>query len=262
MKKHSFLFFVTFSAFFLLSGCYDQVIGKVEIRTQLCGTNIIGITGVASAEPYIEIQYSIADEVNPGKNKTASIMVSPPYIFQNNAVYMTYEYMELLDKGGLCDDDIGDYYRETLLHNYDEGGAEYLRIINHSPDKPVEFFIAGAQPEPINPSVFYRDTSVYFLLFPERNYTDNTLTEAWSVEAVMALYRAEYARSETVRLTVDYIHRMIDLVEGKVYGWESYRGNIFYGVIEAGEELRGNEKIWLLATPTPMFFDELGEGKL
>jgi len=51
-------------------------------------------------------------------------------------------------------------------------------------------------------------------------------------------------------------------VEGKIDGWGSYKGNIFYGIIKPGEELRGNKKTWLLAVPTGMFFDTLAEGDL
>jgi len=237
-------------------------------------TNIIGIVGEASEEPYIEIQYSIADEENPGNNKTASIMVSPPCVFQNDKVYITYEYIVIRDNGHPTKR----WYREDLLRDFNEGGAEYLRIINHSDDKPVEFFLAGSMPPNANPndkylslpSVHYKKAPIYFLLFPEYKFTKNgyttdrredfyyfegdrcgdlILTSAWTANEVAALYREEYARSNDIRLVLDYEDwRIIDLINGKIAGWESFKGNIFYGTIKPKDEFKGNEKIWILST--------------
>jgi len=271
----------------LLTGCPYKIDENFrENRIELIKTNIIGIAGEYSSEPYIEIQYSMADEEKSEYNKTVNIMVSPPYVFKNDKVYMTYEYVEYKDRRGPLQ------YHKTLLRDFEEGGAEYLRIINHSPDKEVEFFVAGTQTGkwPNNeyriPSVRYKKAPVYFLLFPEYKYTENVimhdgnicyfvddrcgdliLTEPWTIDAITALYRAEYARSNEVNLIIDifsltFQHRMIDLVEGKVAGWESYRDNIFYGVIEPEKELRGNKKIWLLSTPSWMFNNEFEKGSL
>jgi len=251
-----------------------------ENRTGLIGTNIIGIVGESSDVPYIEIQYSIADENNHGKNITAAEWISPPYVFKNENVYMTYEYFEDKDHQGPLS------YVKTLLRDFEEGGAEYLRIINHSQDKPVEFFFAGTQEGLTNngdlliPSVWYKNAPIYYLLFPNRKPYQNIIfggiifyfegdrigdlivTEAWSIEEVHALYCAEYARSNEIMLIVDSDYRMIDLVEGKISGWNQYQGNIFHGVIEPGKELLGNEKIWLLATPGAMFFEVFERGDL
>jgi hypothetical protein len=80
----------------LFLGCFEYPPSYhfVETRTVLYKTNIIGITGPAAiqGEEYIEISYSSADDARPGYNKTESIMISPPYIFQNNRVYIFYKF--------------------------------------------------------------------------------------------------------------------------------------------------------------------------
>jgi len=284
MKKQLFLFFLS-SVFF--STCYQSWSEYREIRTKLMYTNAIGIAGESSEEPYIEIQYSIADEENPGTNKTASIMVSPPYVFQNDKVYVTYEYIEYNDNSrGKNKKKYPVGVSEELLRNFNKGGAEYLRIINHSVDKPIEFFLTGSMRPYDNrdkhdeyvflPSVRYKKAPIYFLLFPEHKLNKNQylnnnlyyfegdrcgdliLTKAWTVDEVVALYRAEYARSNDIRLVVNIEDwRMIDLINGKVSGWESYKGNIFYSIIKPKEEFKGNEKLWLLSTRGLMFNNEL-----
>jgi hypothetical protein len=186
MKKTAAYTLLFFGCALLFAGCVfrtgltEQFLGT---RTVLYKTNIIGIAGPSAAEgeEYIEIRYSAADDENPGRNKTESIMVSPPYIFQNDKVYMSYDFYE--DKTG---DGRLLGYKEILLHDYEEQGAEYLRIINHSGDKTVEFFFAGGQdmPETIEeyktqifrtfsntfslPSVRYKKAPVQYLLFPDR----------------------------------------------------------------------------------------------
>ncbi|GHV89125.1 hypothetical protein AGMMS50267_14850 [Spirochaetia bacterium] len=284
MKGKSFLLFALIVVV-TLSGCYTEDVAFFEIRTRIFKTNVIGICGEASAEPYIEIQYSVADDNNIGHNKTESIMVSPPYIFQNEQVCAKYEYRDHNVVRGAY---VG--YSTDLLHDYGEGGAEYLRIINHSSDKPVEFFFAGAQDLPklpmtakeqkrmslefpvSIPSVQYKRAPLYYLLFPERrpqydvydiSFTGNQcgdiiLTNPWTVEDITALYRAEYEGSSSVKLFVDYNDgneqdRIRNAVDG-IDGWDAYKGRIFYGVIEPGEQLAGDDKIWLLATPL-MFND-------
>jgi len=243
-----------------LFGNTNDIVYTREIRIEIINTNVIGIAGEASTEPYIEIRYSVADEGNPGFNKTASIMVSPPYIFQNDAVNMTYEYTE----SGFEHVGRPDRYSKKLIHDYTEGGAEYLRIVNHSPDKPVEFFIAGAKVYPYIslldghvPEVKHKGVSVYYLLFPEAESD-----AVWGVDEVAALYRLEYERSSEVQLTIsldDY--RMIDLINGEIdFIWQ-YRGAVFYGMLQSGEALHGDNRIWLLAT-TDMFFDEFLSGPL
>jgi hypothetical protein len=279
-----------------LSACYWAGERVIENRTKLCKTNVIGIVGDAAAEPYIEIRYSTADETNPGHNKTESLMVSPPYLFKNDKVYMTYEYGLYVDSGGIY------AYYEKLLHDYEEGGAEYVRIINHSADKEVEFFIAGAEDDftfipslvpdygygweawGAFPSVRYQRAPVYYLLYPEHKYSHNIwdyqgegdrcgdliLTEAWTVDAVAALYRAEYNRSDTVKLyiwgfddTQSTNYRMVDYTSGLATFGDVHRGRIFYGVIKQGEQLAGSNKLWLLATRGGMFSDYLvSKGKL
>ncbi|MDR3119685.1 MAG: hypothetical protein LBU44_09800, partial [Mediterranea sp.] len=71
-------------------------------------------------------------------------------------------------------------------HAYEETDGEYLRIINHSVDKTIEFFIAGSRGMETRykgcsgfpliktmPAVYYRHAPVYYLLFPDRKYTQN-----------------------------------------------------------------------------------------
>jgi hypothetical protein len=278
MKKYINYFIYFTACLFLLSGCVWLADGFRETRTELIGTNIIGIVGEPSTEEYIEIIYSVADEENPGYNKTVSRMVSPPYIFQNDRVYMTYEYIERIDATGPFD------YTKELLRDFEEGGAEYLRIINHSLDKQVEFFFVDTyinlrDEYPIIPEIRYKNAPVYFLLYPERKPAGNihfdnsyviyfegdhigdlTVTEAWSEDNVAALYREEYARANNAELMFT-VHRIIDIAEGMIDGLEYYFGNIFYGIIEPEKELHGNEKTWLLATPG-MFNGRLEAGSL
>ena len=233
-----------------------------ENRTGLIGTNIIGIIGEPSDEPYIEIIYSVADEENFGSNKVENIMVSPPYIFQNENVYITYEYLEHGDSTG------ADRYSCHLIRDFEESGAEYLRIINHSTDKEIEYFIAGAEGKfngkKTSPSIIYKNAHICYLLYPDsfegNRIGDITVTEAWSIDDIMNLYRAEYTRSNEIILKVDWSSaRIIDLVEG--YSKEGWLGNISYGVIEPETELQGNEKIWLLTT-AGMFNVYFGGGEL
>jgi hypothetical protein len=83
------------------------------------------------------------------------------------------------------------------------------------------------------------------------------LTSAWTADEVAVLYRAEYAHSNDIRLVVEMEDwRIIDLIDGKIAGWESFKGNIFYGTIGPKNEMRGSEKIWLLSTGV-MFRDFL-----
>jgi hypothetical protein len=272
----------------LFSGCpfeYPPTAHFVETRTVLYKTNIIGISGPsAGGGKYIEIRYSAADDEIPGHNNTKSIMVSPPYIFQNNRVYIQYDVYENRISGGKVTG-----YNEYIRHDYGEGGAEYLRIINHSTDKTVEFFVAGGQDMPktvaeynaINiltfekpvslPSVRYKKAPVQYLLFPNRKpkyniaileipYTfegiqcgDITVTNPWTVDAVNELYRAEYNHSEETKLFVDDTSeqvRMMDLIKSG-----GTPDKAFWGVIKPGETLEGSSKIWLLATPF-MFMDQ------
>jgi len=253
-----------------------------ETRVELIKTNVIGFVGETANEPYIEIRYSIADEYNPGHNKTASMMVTPPYIFKNDAVYMTYKYAEEGFKNKNPDK-----YSYVLVRDFEEGGAEYLRIINHSPDKTIEFFFAGAHEGEVRgsrnlPDVRYKNAPIYYLLYPERKPAkdhnipgdriiyfegdrigDLVVTQAWTAEEVCALYRAEYVRSEEIKLTAIYGNRIIGYVEGNDPNErKGFLGSIFYGKLSPQEELRGSEKTWLLATRLGMFIKTFKSGLL
>ena len=254
MKKlYLFLLFITVICSLLFTSCIEQSWSNFRVigtRTCLMGTNIIGIAGKPSEEPYIEIIYSAADEENPEKNKTTSIMVSPPYIFQNDNVYITYEVRERYNASGPI------YHHYYLQRDFEEGGAEYLRIVNHSQDKTIEFFISDVLRLDLNnklqqPGIMYDDVPVYFLLFPEKDPSGDMISSRkWSVDEVAALYKAEYSGSDEVKLLYAN-ERLTDLIKTKER-W--YYESILYGIIDPLKSLQGNEKVWLLATPI-MFFD-------
>jgi hypothetical protein len=101
-------------------------------------------------------------------------------------------------------------------------------------------------------NVVYSKDDIYY--FEGDRCGDLILTRAWTVDEVVALYRAEYARSDNIRLVINVEEwRMIDMVNGKISGHESYKGYVFYDTINPQNELKGNEKLWLLATPRRMF---------
>jgi hypothetical protein len=171
-------------------------------------------------------------------------------------------------------------YEEIIRHDYKEGGAEYLQIINQSTDKEVEFFFAGGQdlPETIEefntvnigyfektlsiPSVQYEKAPVQYLFFPDCKpkynivnigilYTfegsscgDITITDPWTVDAVNELYRAEYNRFNEIKLFGDDPTEKWRLIDAAKEG-----GKFFWGSIKPGECIEGSDKIWLLATP-------------
>lgn len=253
----------------------------IDTKTKNYRTNIVGITGETSVEPYIEIQYSEADAMRG--NVTKSIMVSPPYIFENKNVNIVYDSIIWRAKYDMS-------YHIVLKHDYEEGGAEYFRIINHSTDKPIEFFIAGTQDVVLNgdgstneavifPSVYYRKAPVYYLLFPDKKYHkdlvlrgelfrftgnycgDIELTAAWTVNDVMQLYRAEQRQSVD---TVLYVDSQAAYDGGRMsnppkYNKTRLKNRTFYGLIPPKGQLKSDEKIWLLATP--WIFDEEIESK-
>jgi hypothetical protein len=254
----------------------------IDIKTKNYRTNIVGITGDPSVEPYIEIQYSEADAMRG--NVTKSIMVSPPYIFENRNVNIVYDSIIWRAKYNLG-------YYLVLKHDYEEGGAEYFRIINHSTDKPIEFFIAGTQDVVLNgdgstnevqiiPSVYYRRAPVYYLLFPDKKYHkdvllygeplrftgnhcgDIELTAAWSINDVMQLYRAEQRKSADTVLYVDMRAEFFDggrMSNPPKYNKTRLKDRTFYGLIPPKGQLKSDEKIWLLATP--WIFEEYIESK-
>ena len=250
------LFIATSVCALFLSGCifgnsYVDVTFR-EVRTGLIGMNVIGIIG--SPEANVEIVYSTAVE-GTGGNETISRRISLPYLFRDNRVYMTYEYFERTNSGASRPFEFGRY----LIRSFEKGSAEYFTLINHSPEYEIEFFITSAQSiRGINnrnfpPNITYKDTPLYYLLFPERNPLGNNI-EPWTEEEIAVLYREEFARSELVQLWVAAgSPRMIDLVEGRGPGTDRFRGAIFYGIIEPEGRLQANDRAWLLATPTIMF---------
>jgi hypothetical protein len=251
-----------------------------EQKTKLYKTNLVGITGASSSEPYVEIVYSVDDGQGQGKNKTESLMVSPPYIFQNSKVNITYDSTVYSRKGR------DESYFVTLKRTCEEGGAEYFCIVNHSTDKTIEFFLAGAQDvkehdsgmglATILPCVYYRHAPVYYLLYPDKKYHqslmwenvvfhfeenrcgDLELTSAWSVEDVTKLYRAEYKRSPDTILYVDGGGETngVRMINSSQHISKQHLEARFYGAIPPGAQFKGDESFWLLATPI-MFYETL-----
>jgi len=102
-------------------------------------------------------------------------MVSPPFVFGGHLVNIRYDSIV----GYMGDNAIS--YRLKLLRDHDVNGSEYLRIINHSEDRTIEYFIAGSQDVQVHkgecgldfagvvPNVCYQKAPIYYLLFPEKN---------------------------------------------------------------------------------------------
>lgn len=250
----------------------------VATCTKLYRTNIVGIAGEPSETPYVEIIYSADD--GQGKNITQSMMVSPPYVFENKKVNITYDSIIDSDNEGVYG------YSLVLKHSYAEGGAEYFRIVNHSPDKPVEFFLAGAQDVKMQdndpsfveviPNVYYRNAPILYLLYPDRKYHKNLvngnatfffegnrcgdieLASAWSVADVVKLYRAEYRLSPDTVLHVDLwgTPNAGRMRNPDISSKPRLENRTFYGKILPGEQFQGNANFWLPATPW-MFRDYL-----
>jgi hypothetical protein len=131
----------------------------------------------------------------------------------------------------------------------------------------------------VMPTIYYKHAPVYYLLFPERKYTQNLqgnsfdcnevfyfegnrcgdleMDQKWSVEEVMALYRAEYNNSSDVMLYIDNHFDDFGRLSKVLHSGNSYaKYKRFYGVIMPGEELKGSVDTPLLATPS-LFDDDL-----
>src|SRR5574344_154661 len=251
-----------------------------------CNYNVIGISGAPSENPYVEIQYN-KDDGN-GNNILVSEMVSPPFLFGGHKVNILCD--SILYVSGTTTN--RNKYRVNgyglvIQHSYGEADSEYLRIINHSTDKTIEYFIAGSREMETSdkdkgcnglpliktmPAVYYKHAPIYYLLFPNKKYTQNVqgnaadcndhfyfegnrcgdliLEKPWSVDEVMNLYRSEYRNSPDIRLDIEVywgdLGRMTQIINsGKPY----IQFKRFYGTIMPGEELRGNNSLPLLATP-------------
>lgn len=263
--------------------------------------NEIGILGTVSINPYIEVQYTT--DAGNGSNKIVTQWVSPPCLVGGQPVVCNYDSIYQCADGQV---------RTILPHvqiNYDMGGAEYMKIINHG-SNPIEYFIAGTQDtvslalsklgvntsDPtlpairtidIMPFVQYNNTPIYYLLHPDKiphadlfnihlylppavnnnnfSYTgvydiltkksDPTwcgnlhITQAWSVEDVMKLYRAEYKQSTDTALMLcfDYIKdsydrpladRRISTGYGGKIGLNIQSNAKFYGMIQPNDTLQ------------------------
>jgi hypothetical protein len=78
---------------------------------------------------------------------------------------------------------------------------------------------------------------------------DIELTAAWSINDVMQLYRAEQRQSPDTVLYVD-IQAAYDggrMSNSPKYSDTRLKSKTFYGLIPPQGQLKGDEKIWLLA---------------
>lgn len=284
------IFIFLFSVCTLCYSCEDPVEDKlVETKNMKYKYNIVGIAGEYSDVPYIEIRYT--KDNGSAQNIEVKEMVSPPFVFGGHKINIRYDsIVSYMGNKAVS-------YKLELKHDYGSNGSEYLRIINHSDDKQIEFFIAGTQDmktykdgcrgldaiETI-PNVYYKNAPIYYLLFPEKKHTHNlvkhsqdcedifyfegdrcgdfTLISAWNVNDVAKLYKAESKLSKDTILYIDPRYsnaygRMSKALSSK----DPYiSGKTFYGIIRPKEELKGNDKIWLLATPW-MFDWNIGNGE-
>jgi hypothetical protein len=284
MKSYKELYFISV-LLFCLSSCQHWEDEKfVATVPKKCNYNVIGISGPSSEEPYVEIQYNKDDD--NGNNVRVSERVSPPFLFGGQKVNIlcdsilyisgTVSYRKYRING----------YELVVHHSYEETDGEYLRIVNHSTDKIVEFFIAGTREMETEgkgcrgipviktmPAVYYKHAPIYYLLFPDKKYKQNVqgnssdcndifyfegnrcvdliVERPWSVDEVMNLYRSEYRNSPDIKLDIevssDYWGRMTEVVRW-MHQYQDMPFKSFYGTILPGEVLRGNISLPLLAT--------------
>lgn len=272
----------------LFISCIKPVKDSVdESKTMLIRKNLICISGISSETPYIEIQHCIDN--GSGKNIIEKLMVSPPYLLEGNFVNIVYDSITIY----MGDDPIN--YQLWIKRDFSEDGADYLQIINHSDVSSIEFFIAGTQniiTEDGNrcgnyksieylPSIYYKKAPIYYLLKPEAKYTQNLsgsssecgdifyfegnrcgdlfLENAWEINDVVKLYRAEYNNSKDTVLYVDNQSladggRLINAVNSTQWRYNRLYNGKFYGVIPPKGRLVGNEQLWL--TATNLIFEE------
>lgn len=274
-----------------ISSCQDWTEEKfVATVSKKCNYNLVGISGPYSPEPYIELKYCKDD--GHGNNITVSEMVTPPILLGGHGVNVPCDsIIEITGNGNNKSKyKVTGDYQLILQHQYEKPGAEYFRIINHSTDKPIEFFIAGTQKMKtedsgcnglgvinVMPTIYYKHAPIYYLLCPENKYTQNLqgdsfdcndifyfagnrcgefeLKKAWTVDEVMALYQSEYNNSPEIQLYIDTHFRGLGRLNKAIHSNNPYiKYKRFYGVIMPGEELKGNSELPLLATPS--LFDD------
>jgi len=252
--------------------------------------NVVGIVGEASDTPYIEVQY-VKDDGH-GQNVTERKMVVPPFVFGGHLVNIRYDsVVSYMGNNAIS-------YRLELLRDHDANESEYLRIINHAEDRTIEYFIAGSQDVQVHkgecgldfagvvPNVCYQKAPVYYLLFPEKKHRGNLsvndfdcreilyfegdrcgdlkLTDAWEVNDVAKLYRAEFNKSKdtVLHFSLDKIFGSERLSEiAKKYRRPDLKVEHLYGTVPPKNRLEGNANIWLIATPR-LFEPWLGYGAL
>ncbi|MDR0658204.1 MAG: hypothetical protein LBG18_04630 [Mediterranea sp.] len=291
MKSYKELYFIPVLLFCLSSCQYWEDEKFVATVPRECNYNIIGISGPPSAEPYVEIQYNKDD--GHGNNVLVSKRVSPPFRFGGQKVNILCDSILFISGIGSHHKYRIDGYKLVIHHSYEETDGEYLRIFNHSTDKTLEYFIAGSREMETEftgcsgfpliktmPAVYYKHAPIYYLLFPDKKYTQNvqgdvsdcndifyfegnrcgdlTVEQPWSVDSVMKLYRSEYRNSPDIRLDVESYWSHLGRMTKVVHSGDSYDipFQSFYGTILPGEELKGNISLPLLATPS-IFDDRL-----
>lgn len=283
MKTHIFFLFLTGISFVACQTYTSQRF--VATKTMPYKTNVVGIAGEPAETPYVEIIYSEANGMDG--NITKSIMVSPPYAFKNDSIIIKYDSVL-----GLLNGEEQGGYILMLNRSHAEGGSEYFRIVNHSEDKTVEFFLAGAQDViteedntslpyymlPVLPDVYYRHAPVYYLLFPDRKYHKNfdfdeplyfegnrcgdlELTDAWSANEVAKLYRAEYNSSKDTVLYMSASQKNGSRLSSPKSQDSYLKYKTFYGTIPPKGEYKADENFWLMAT-LDMFYNLVGEGEV
>lgn len=270
-----------------LSSCYTYEEKSEATYYKTCSTNVIGIAGADSDKPYVVIKYCVANgkETNTVKIDT----VTPPYLLEPRNVNVLVDTIS---------NNYGDgSYELVIKHDYYEKGAEYFEIENLSKDKSIEFFVAGSQDMKVSsatycngmnqieriPYVLYKNAPIYYLLFPEKKYNKNvlsngdycdsivyfegnkcgdlTLDKPWTVNEVMALYRAEYNGSKDIQLSYSCWHT--DIPRLSQYTTSYYHNkdisiNLkYYGVIGANEKVKTEDGIPVLATNDLIYWDYL-----
>lgn len=274
-----------------LISCQDWTDEKlIATLTKKCDYNLIGISGPYSTEPYVEVEYCKDD--GRGNNIIVSEMVTPPVLLGGHKINVLCDsIIEIVGHGN----NESKYkttgnYRLVLKHQYGKNESEYFRIINHSLDKSIEYFIAGTQQMQtdnngcnglnvidVMPTIYYKRAPIYYLLCPEKKYTQNLqgssfdcndifyftgdrcgdleVKQAWTVDEVMALYRAEFNNSPEIKLYIDTHFSSLGRLSNAIRSNNPYvKFKHFYGVIMPNEELKGNSDLPLLATPS--LFDD------
>ena len=196
MQQNTFkiLFLLTLGAAIIteLGSCWKKPDSRCgTIKTNYTATykfNEIGILGDTSSTPYIEVQYTVSNSA--GNNQVLTQWVTPPCLIGGYPVVCNY------DSGYDCADGQVISISPHVKISYGTGGAEFMKIINHSTNT-LEYFIAGTQDTStislhdyginvpngtnppstrttvITPFVQYNNAPIYYLLNPDKKPNTN-----------------------------------------------------------------------------------------